>query len=161
MQGEIFMEDVCCPKFNPKGWDGKKVVWNNKLFTQSHVICLFHIPLNIGPVMQGAWKKIMDAKADSKDAIILTNEKSMWGSEVFMSATKNVPGAKMKKISGTFICKVFEGNYSEVPKWLKQVDKYLASKKMKAKDYYFYYTTCPKCAKKYGKNYVVIYAQVK
>jgi len=25
---------------------------------------------------------------------------------------------------------------------------------------YFYYTTCPKCAKKYGKNYVVLLAQV-
>ncbi|MGE5758418.1 MAG: hydrolase [Sideroxydans sp.] len=25
---------------------------------------------------------------------------------------------------------------------------------------YFYYTTCPKCAKKYGKNYVVILAEV-
>jgi len=25
---------------------------------------------------------------------------------------------------------------------------------------YFYYTTCPKCQKKYGKNYVVLLAQV-
>jgi len=25
---------------------------------------------------------------------------------------------------------------------------------------YRYYTTCPKCAKKYGKHYVVILAQV-
>ncbi len=25
---------------------------------------------------------------------------------------------------------------------------------------YFFYTTCPKCAKKYGKNYVVILAQL-
>jgi len=25
---------------------------------------------------------------------------------------------------------------------------------------YFFYTTCPKCAKKYGKNYVVILAEV-
>ena len=25
---------------------------------------------------------------------------------------------------------------------------------------YFLYTTCPKCAKKYGKNYVVLLAQV-
>jgi hypothetical protein len=25
---------------------------------------------------------------------------------------------------------------------------------------YFFYTTCPKCAKKYGKNYVVILAQI-
>jgi hypothetical protein len=25
---------------------------------------------------------------------------------------------------------------------------------------YFFYTTCPKCSKKYGKNYVVILAQL-
>ena len=25
---------------------------------------------------------------------------------------------------------------------------------------YFFYTTCPKCAKKHGKNYVVLLAQV-
>jgi hypothetical protein len=25
---------------------------------------------------------------------------------------------------------------------------------------YFYYTTCPKCQKKYGKNYVVLLAQI-
>lgn len=25
---------------------------------------------------------------------------------------------------------------------------------------YFFYTTCPKCAKKHGKNYVVLFAQV-
>ncbi len=30
----------------------------------------------------------------------------------------------------------------------------------KIKKLYFHYTTRPKCAKKYGKNYVVILAQV-
>jgi len=25
---------------------------------------------------------------------------------------------------------------------------------------YLYYTTCPKCAKKYGKNYIVILAEI-
>jgi len=28
------------------------------------------------------------------------------------------------------------------------------------KKWYMWYTTCPKCAKKYGKNYVVIICQV-
>jgi len=28
------------------------------------------------------------------------------------------------------------------------------------KKVYFFYTTCPKCAKAYGKNYVVVLAQV-
>jgi len=37
---------------------------------------------------------------------------------------------------------------------------YVKSKGKKIKELYFYYTTCPKCAKHYGKNYVVAFAQV-
>ena len=37
---------------------------------------------------------------------------------------------------------------------------YVAEKKREIKKLYFFYTTCPKCAKKYGKNYVVILMQV-
>lgn len=28
------------------------------------------------------------------------------------------------------------------------------------KDYYFYYTTCPKCAKKYGHNYIIAFVEI-
>jgi hypothetical protein len=34
------------------------------------------------------------------------------------------------------------------------------SQGMTASKVYFYYTTCPKCAKKYGKNNVVGFAKV-
>jgi hypothetical protein len=47
-----------------------------------------------------------------------------------------------------------------VPKYIKEADTYLASLGKKAKKYYFYYTTCPKCAKKYGHNYIVAFAEV-
>jgi 6-pyruvoyl-tetrahydropterin synthase len=47
-----------------------------------------------------------------------------------------------------------------VPKWVKEMDKYLAEQGKKASRYYFYYTTCPKCAKIHGHNYVVAFAQV-
>jgi hypothetical protein len=30
---------------------------------------------------------------------------------------------------------------------------------MELKKWYMWYTTCPKCAKKYGKNYVAILAE--
>lgn len=29
------------------------------------------------------------------------------------------------------------------------------------KEVYMWYTTCPKCAKKYGKNYVVVIGEIK
>lgn len=37
---------------------------------------------------------------------------------------------------------------------------YVASKDKSLQKLYFFYTTCPKCAKHYGKNYVVLLAQV-
>jgi hypothetical protein len=39
--------------------------------------------------------------------------------------------------------------------------KYIASKGRDIEKMYFFYTTCPKCAEHYGKNYVVILAKVR
>ncbi len=37
---------------------------------------------------------------------------------------------------------------------------YVVSQKKEIKKLYLFYTTCPKCAKYYGKNYVVLLAQI-
>lgn len=78
-----------------------------------------------------------------------------------ITVTKDVPGADNVKLSGTFLTKVFDGPYNAVPKWLKEMDHYVESKGKKTKKYYFYFTTCPKCAKKYRHNYVVAFAEVR
>jgi len=79
---------------------------------------------------------------------------------VYISVTGEIPGAKMEKISGTFLTKVFEGPYKSMGKWTKEMENYVRTKGKELKKMYFYYTTCPKCAKFYGKNYVVIIAEV-
>jgi hypothetical protein len=38
--------------------------------------------------------------------------------------------------------------------------EYVENKGRKLKKLYFSYTTCPRCAKAYGKNYVVLFAQI-
>ena len=43
------------------------------------------------------------------------------------------------KISRDFISKVYDGGYNESPKFIKEMDSYLATQNKKAKDYYFYY----------------------
>jgi hypothetical protein len=45
-------------------------------------------------------------------------------------------------------------------KWIRYMNSFVTSKGKTAKKNYFFYTTCPKCAKFYGKNYVVILAEV-
>jgi hypothetical protein len=63
-------------------------------------------------------------------------------------------------VSGTFLTKVFEGPFRSAPRWVEQLRDYVATRGMKLEKLYFGYTTCPKCAKAYGKNYVVLFAKV-
>lgn len=82
------------------------------------------------------------------------------GSDIYIAVSKEVPQAKTVRISGTFLTKVFEGPYKDAGKWVKEMKTYVKAKGREMKKMYFFYTTCPKCAKFYGKNYTVILAEV-
>ena len=153
-------ESECCPKFDPKTYDKKNVVWNKKLFVKARVISFFHIPLNFGSVMKKLSKKIDDAKAETKIPIVLSDEKSRFYSNIYVSSKKVIKGVHDVRLSGTFMTRVFEGPYGDMGKWAEEMKKYVESKKKKVKNIYYYYTTCPNCAKKYNKNYVVIFAEI-
>ena len=56
--------------------------------------------------------------------------------------------------------KVFEGPFKNTNQWCQQMAEWVGSKGKTIKRYLMYYPTCPKCAKHYGKNYVVILAEV-
>ncbi len=154
--------DECCPPVDPAKWDNKEFTWQAKPFVKDSVFCIFHFPLNMGSVISRMWKKVETANAapPKEDFIILSKDTSMWKSEQCMLVTKEVPDMKNVKISGTFLTKVFEGPYKEAKKWCKEMEKYVKSKGKEMKDLYFFYTTYPKCAKEYGKNYVVGFAKV-
>lgn len=153
-------DQICCPRFDPEPWDGKTITWQCKRFVQDRVISLFHIPLNYGAVMTRMEATIRTAGAKLEAPVMLTDENSLWGADVFVEAGKDVPGAKMATISGTFMCKVFEGPFSQIGNWVEAMKAWLGSEGKPFGKLYFYYTTCPKCAKKYGKNYVVLLAQI-
>ncbi|MGE5348665.1 MAG: hydrolase, partial [Actinomycetota bacterium] len=63
-------------------------------------------------------------------------------------------------ISGNFISRTFDGDYNAIPKFIRVMDQYLAESGKKAKDYYVHYAYCPKCAKKFGHNYMILFAEV-
>ncbi len=150
----------CCSKFDPKPWDEKTIEWKDKLFVKDHVASFLHIPLNMGGKIVKNMALIDKADAKESYQLMLSDEKSIWGSDIYIAAAKDVPGAQMAKISGTFLSKVFDGPFQMVGQWAKEMEKYVASQNKKIKKMYFSYTTCPKCAKKFGHNYVVIFAKV-
>lgn len=155
--------DECCPVFDPALLDGKTHVWENKLFLKEELRQIMHIPVHMGEHVTRMTRKIVDANAmpDARDFLLLAYDPSPWKSELYMTVTKDIPGANITTLSGTFFSKVFDGPYNHVPKWMKEVDALLESQNQKALKYYFHYAYCPKCAKKYGHNYCVAFAQVK
>jgi len=153
-------ETGCCPRFDPVPWDGKEIKFNNKLFLKDHVRSFFHIPLNFGGVMTKNMERIKNAGALAPKPLMLSDEKSLWGSDLYIAVSEEVPGAEMVRISGNFLSKVFEGDYKNTGKWIKEMQEYVKSKGKEMKGMYFFYTTCPACAKYYGKNYTVILAKI-
>jgi hypothetical protein len=150
----------CCDPFDPKPWEDKQITWHDKLFVTDHVTSFLHIPLNMGGKIVKNMKLIEQAGAKAKYQLMLFDEKSLWGCDIYIDVAKNVPNAKTSKISGTFLTKVFEGPYKNAGKWAQEMTQYVTSKNHKLKKLYFSYTACPKCAKAYGKNYVVLFAQI-
>jgi len=150
----------CCPPFDPKPWHEQKITWDNRSFVKDRVRSFFHIPINFGSVMKRNMALIEEADAKSEDMIVLSDENSLWGADVYIDASKPVPSANMASISGTFLSKVYEGPYKNFSQWMDDMRDYVSSKGKETKKIYTYYTTCPRCAKKYGKNYVVFLAEV-
>lgn len=151
----------CCPRFKSEGWDEQELHFKDKLFVKAKTRSIFHIPVNMGSVFPKTFSAIENEHANSDDDfIVLSHDPSAWTGEHFFSVSKNVPGQEMVKMTGDFLTRVFEGPYKDVPKWEKEMEILVSSKGKKVKKTYFFYTTCPKCAKYYGKNYMVAVSEI-
>jgi len=150
----------CCPPFNPEPWDGKIQSWENKTFIKDKVTTLFYMPLNFGKVMRRIDEKIRAAGATVPDNLGLSDHTSKWNMNIYVAVDKEIPGADNTLLNGQFYSKVYEGPFKDTGKWMKDAEAATKAKGMNVKKWYMRYTTCPKCAKKYGKNYVVMLGEV-
>jgi Bacterial hydrolase len=155
-------EEVCCPDVDMERWDAKTHIWKDKLFVQDSVMQFMHIPLNMGRVVTRMMKKVEEAGAATEldDFLMLAYDPSPWKSEIHINVTKNVPGGKMIKLSGTFFSKVCDGPYNAAPKFVEEVEAILKGEGKESKRYYFYYASCPKCSKLKGVNPCIVFAQL-
>ncbi|MDP2918000.1 MAG: hypothetical protein Q8N68_00705 [bacterium] len=160
MDNQTIKSTGCCEPFNPAPWQEKEITWQDKIFVKDHVTSFFHIPLNMGKKIVKNMGLIERAGAKAPHQLMLTDEKSFWGSDIYIDVAREVPGAQMATLSGIFLTKVFEGPYQMAGKWAQEMKKYVENKGKKIKKLYLSYTACPKCAKAYGKNYVVLFAQI-
>lgn len=152
--------DECCPRFDPKPWDGKILEWKKKKFIKGSVFCLFYMPINFGTVISRLMKKTEEAGAKSEDWMCLSDHTSKWKMNICVAVNKDVDGVENVELSGKFLTKAYEGDFKDTGKWCADFEEYLRTKKLKMEKLYMWYTTCPKCAKKWGKNYTVLVAKI-
>lgn len=153
-------DDVCCPKFIPEPWDNKIIKWENKRFIKGKTFTIFYIPLNIGSAITKLTEKAEKIGAKSDNYLCLSECTSLWNMDLFLGVDKEVPGAENVTFNGTYFSKVYEGDFSKTGEWSKDFESTAKSKGFKIEKLYMWYTTCPKCAKKYGKNYTVILGKI-
>lgn len=158
----------CCPEFKPEKWDKKTFNWKNKHFIKESIPTLFHIPFP--PLIGQKITKMMNLataadKIDSKkdEVLILFQDPSAFKSNIYFSTTGNILGANNIEITATFIARVYDGPYNAIPEFVKDMNMYLKKegrKVPKNDEYYVHYAYCPKCEKKYGHNYMILFAKV-
>jgi hypothetical protein len=90
-----------------------------------------------------------------EEAMVLSRDLTPWRAEQLYAVSKEVEGADNVTLDGKFASIVFEGDYSKAKDWFDDMVEYALELGTKTDEIYFFYTTCPKCAEHYGKNYVV------
>lgn len=153
-------ETGCCQRFDPAPYLGTEHVWHDKPFVKTHVTSLFHVPLDMGRKVTKSMALIEAAHAAHEHPMMLSDELSPWGSDLYIEVDANVPGAQMAALSGRFLTRVFDGPFADMGRWTEETKAWVEGRGERLERLFFAYTTCPACAKAYGHNYVVAFARV-
>lgn len=119
-----------------------------------------YIPLNMDKVMSQAQTAIENAGASDPDRyLMLSEDHSPWRTNHLMLVTRDVPGYPTRSLSGQWRARVFEGSFREAGDWYREMNHPQPEGGSVPERILAFYTTCPRCAKEYGKNYVVMFAK--
>lgn len=155
-------ETGCCSIPDISAWDKQEFEFQDRHFIRMYTRSFLYMPLNFGKIM----KRLYEAVEKSGNALpveqtmILSRDISPWRAEQLYSISEPIKHADNVTLNGTFITRAFEGPYSNAKQWYKSMHEYVRNQKKHINKLYFFYTTCPKCAKHYGKNYVIGVADV-
>ncbi len=152
----------CCPRFDPAPWNDREFSLEGLTFAPVETRSFFYVPLNMSGVMARAMKTIAAAGQQSRDRyLMLSREESPWRARHYILVNGPVAGFEAAELPGTWYARVFEGSYGKMGAWFKEMNSVLEERGTPSREFLSFYTTCPKCAKAYGKNYVVLFARVR
>lgn len=152
--------EPCCPKFDPTGWEDATFEWQERHFIKGSVKTFMYMPVNFGKAVKKLEEQIRAAGGTVPDNLCLSDHTSKSNMDVYLASDREVPGADNYTLNGHFFSTVYEGDFKDTGNWAKDFKSRVESRGLTMKKMFMWYTTCPKCARYYGENYVVVLAEV-
>lgn len=152
--------EPCCPRFDPTGWKDATFEWQDRHFIKGAVKTFSFMPINFGKVVKKLEESIRAAGGSVPDNLCLSDHTSKSNMDVYVATDREVPGADNYTLNGRFFSAVYEGDFKDSANWAQDFKDRVAMRGLAIKKTFMWYTTCPKCAKFYGENYVVLIAEV-
>ena len=155
-------ETGCCAVPNINEWQDTQQNFENKLFIRMYTRSFLYIPLNMAKIMKkiDAIARANNSVPPTEDVMILSRDISPWRAEQLYAVSKPISDADMVTLEGSFLTKVFEGSYKNAKSWYVTMQNAAKKTGKQLEAIYMFYTTCPRCAKHYGKNYVIGLAHI-
>ena len=155
-------ETGCCAVPNTEAWDQRIIEFIDKRFIRMYTKSFLYMPLNMEAVMTEIQRTAEEAGATMppEEAMVLSRDISPWAAEQLYAVSKPVPWIENVILNGRYATKVFEGDYSQAKDWMEEMVEYAKLLGSTQTEVYFFYTTCPKCAEHYGKNYTIGFAKL-
>lgn len=150
----------CCPKLAAEDFDRKVFGWEDKPFYKTKYFSFFHMPLTYGSAVNKAMAELKSRGLAADPTLMLSGEESMFYSSLLIEMSRDGNSVPVRRLSGKFISMFFEGSYRDTGRWVKEVVEYCRSRDYETKELFFFYATCPKCARHYGKAQTVIFAKI-
>jgi len=151
----------CCPVFHPEMYDNQIFDLSEYRFIKDSTFSFMYMPVNMDKVFTRAMKAINDDKQAFDDRyLILSKDVSPFKCDHYFLVKGDVEGYDSHRIEGNFYTRVYDGDFKDISKWIKDFGNQLKSKNSSLKEIYVFYTTCPNCAKVYGHNYVVLFGKL-
>ncbi|MBD3387708.1 MAG: hypothetical protein GF416_01555 [Candidatus Altiarchaeales archaeon] len=155
------MDSVCCSRLNPLHWDMVFWDWDRKPFYNVVYWSIMHIPLNMNSAMEKAAREIREHGLEDENPIMLSRGEVMFQSSLLISIKEYTDELPVETLTGRYYTRLFEGRYNDKGRYVKETRSDLEGRGLKAREFMFYYPTCPACFQKTKKAQMVVFAELK
>lgn len=151
-----------CPALDPKDWDLKKHVWQEKAFHVTKHGLFFHMPIGIAKAIARGMEAIKSKGYALADPFLMLDAEIGLFSAKMMLALKEVPSddPNVEVVrDATVYSKYFKGEFKDLNRPVQELMDHVRSQQSRSIQMYCWYATCPKCWATKGKE-TVIFARV-